>query len=87
MNKKKKKKKFIIGNWRAREDSSKTQIHNEDMREFCPDYTNEYPVWVVEEYIKDSGTMFVADCGCHKNSEKNAKEIVESHNRRISRDI
>ncbi len=81
------KKKFIVGNWVAEIGVLRTQEHNDVMREYSPDYTSDYPVWKVGEYVKDGGTMFVAHCGCHKNSEKNAKEIVESHNRRISRDI
>lgn len=76
------KKKIIIGNWRAREDSERTLENNETIREFIPSYTSKYSVWIVEQYIKDNAFLLIADCGCHKNSEKNAKEIVKSHNKR-----
>ena len=76
-----KKKKIIIGDWVAEIDDLRTFEHNDAEREFTPDYTNKYPVWRVREYVDENGgSLFIADCGCHKNSEKNAKEIVESHN-------
>ena len=76
-----KNKEYIIGNWVTEIDDSRTQEHNDNMREFSNDYHNEYPVWTIYEYIDISGgRLFIAECGCHKDTEKNAKEIVESHN-------
>ncbi len=83
------KKEHIIGNWVAKIDDFLTQEHNDEMKKTCPDYKNKYPTWVIMECIENNGYSFVADCGCHENTEKNAKEIIEIHNntRRCSKNL
>jgi len=74
--------KYIIGNWVAERVEIETSLSEETMREFDKDFKIPYDVWIVFEYIDKVGTKrFVANCGYHKNTEKNAKEIAELHNK------
>ena len=60
--------------WEAKKDELRKAEHKEAMKKFFGDkYKNDNDSWSV---LDDEG-MFIADCGVHPGSEKNAKLIAE----------
>jgi hypothetical protein len=70
--------KVTEGEWKAEVDEAlRGGLHTEQMREIDPAYQQKHPYMVIHSWINGGG-RYVAETGCHAESEANAQMLAAS---------